>query len=932
MSFEVGSLVKARGREWLVLPGSDPDFILLRPLIGAEDETTGILTSLEEVSSAQFSWPDETDLGDFNSAQLLRSAIKIGIQNSAGPFRSFGSIAMEPRPYQLVPLLMALRQKVTRLLIADDVGIGKTIEAGLIVRELLDSATIKRFAVLCPPHLAEQWQKELFEKFDLSAEVVLASTVRKLERNLPRGESLFEHYPYVIISIDFVKSDRRKHDFLRSAPELIIVDEAHSCSFDLVKTSHHQRYELISTLSQDLNRHMVLLTATPHSGNVGAFNSLVSFLDPSFGLDMDLMDEKEARKILSQHLIQRRRSDIKQYLDEETVFPDRQEAEVSYRLHQDYERLFQKTFDYAKQTIGDIEDKTHHQRVKWWSILALLRALSSSPAAAEASLKTRSEITSTTDASQADLLGKRTILDLSDQESSEFSDCLPEFISGLEDDQNERLNKRLKELAKAAQSLKGPKDAKLQILKETVSKILNDGFSPIIFCRFIQTAHYVEEHLKDFLGPKIQVASVTGDLPPSSREEVINQLGKYDKRVLVSTDCLSEGINLQHLFDSVIHYDLAWNPTRHEQRDGRVDRFGQPKDTVRSVMIYGQDNRMDEMVLKVLIRKAKAIRSSLGIFVPIPGITDQLMEVILEEILNTKENIQQMSFDEELFGSKIKEVDLAWEKAAENEKKSRSRFSQSHIDPQEVANELEKTRQAIGSDTQIAKFVQQGVTAWGGKIDEMGIDSQTKAIEISLSSADPLLLQNLGGVKELTGRFSLPLRSKEVYFSRNNFFVKTLARQTLGSALDRISNSPAKRASVIRTKSVTKRTTLALLRFRFDILPIGTQVPLIAEEIDFVGYEGSLPNDLLEKQIIEQLLESTPDANVDIYQAKKFINKVIENKQILEEVFNQVGQEKAQELADSHERVRKTIQSEKVKVKSRTPDVVGLYVLLPVGA
>src|SRR3954454_22968952 len=141
----VVSLVSARGREWLVLPESEqPDLLVLKPLGATDDEITGILPALEEVSSATFAPPNPATAGDARSAGLLRDALRLGIRSSAGPFRSFGRIAVDPRPYQLVPLLMALPMDPVRLLIADDVGIGKTVEAALIARELLDQGTASR--------------------------------------------------------------------------------------------------------------------------------------------------------------------------------------------------------------------------------------------------------------------------------------------------------------------------------------------------------------------------------------------------------------------------------------------------------------------------------------------------------------------------------------------------------------------------------------------------------------------------------------------------------------------------------------------------------------------------------------------------------------------------------------------------------------------
>ena len=156
MSFAVGSLVQVRGREWVVLPESENDILVLRPLGGSEHEVTGIHTKLEEVRPAQFELPDPTQIGDYLSCRLLRDAVRLGFRSSAGPFRCFGRLSVNPRPYQLVPLLMALKLDPVRILIADDVGIGKTIEACLVAKELLDRGEANRLAVLCPPHLVSK--------------------------------------------------------------------------------------------------------------------------------------------------------------------------------------------------------------------------------------------------------------------------------------------------------------------------------------------------------------------------------------------------------------------------------------------------------------------------------------------------------------------------------------------------------------------------------------------------------------------------------------------------------------------------------------------------------------------------------------------------------------------------------------------------------
>ena len=327
VSFPAGSLVRARDREWVVLPGGDDEFLILRPLGGGEDDIAGVFAE-EGVEAATFDLPTPDDLGDDRSARLLRDALRIGFRSSGGPFRSLAALAVDPRPYQLVPLLLALRQETVRLLIADDVGIGKTIEAALIAVELLAQASAERLAVLCPPSLAEQWQDELRTKFGLEPELVLPGTVRRLERDLEYGQSIFERHPVTVVSTDFIKSDMRRDDFLRAAPQLVIVDEAHACVSDDTGSGGRgrtQRYRLVKDLASDQRRHLILVTATPHSGNESTFRNLIALLDPALK-DVDLASEA-GRRQLAAHLVQRRRADIRNYLGTGTKFPADRETD-----------------------------------------------------------------------------------------------------------------------------------------------------------------------------------------------------------------------------------------------------------------------------------------------------------------------------------------------------------------------------------------------------------------------------------------------------------------------------------------------------------------------------------------------------------------------------------------------------------------------------
>ncbi len=947
MTYTVGSLVKARGREWVVLPDSTDDLLVLRPLGGSDDEIAGIYIPLEPVTPATFDLPDPTQVGDYRSARLLRDAVRLGFRSSAGPFRSFARVGFEPRPYQLVPLLMALKLDPIRLLVADDVGIGKTIEAGLIARELLDRGEIERLAVLCPPPLAEQWQSELREKFHIEAELVLPSTAARLERNLSLGESLFERYPFVIVSMDYIKSDRRREEFKRACPEFIIVDEAHTCAYGAERGGRHQRFEMVRGLAQNPDRHIVLVTATPHSGKEEAFRSLLTFLDKEFDdLPEDLTGEENLRhrKRLAQHFIQRRRGDIQNYLDSNTPFPKREDREDSYKLSPDYKRLFERVLDYARESVLDATGGQFHQRVRWWSALALLRSLASSPAAAAATLRNRAAPAEAENPEEADEIGRRTILDIIVDESSDGSDVTPGSDPGGEEDEGQRNRRRLLDMARAADELLGEKDEKLKKAVDLIKGLLSEGYHPIIFCRFIPTAEYVAAELRTRLPKDVEVMAVTGLLPPESRVETIRQLCESKKHVLVATDCLSEGINLQEHFDSILHYDLSWNPTRHEQRDGRIDRYGQPSPMVRVLTYYGLDNQIDGVVLDVLLRKHRTIRSSLGISVPVPVNTEQVVEAIFEGLLlKSNPNVLQgylPGFDEYI---KPQKDDLygKWEAASEREKRSRTLFAQETIKVDEVARELHAVQAAIGSGVDVADFTRRTLAVFGAQTT--GTDPLDTNLTEASSALKDVLAQSSGfDLKnpKFRFRFNQPVQEGERYLQRTHPFVETLANHVLETALDPLSGDAvrypaARRCGAIRTKAVDKRTTLLVIRFRFHIIQTQNNVerPLLAEDCRLLAFSGSPQSAVwVEENEAENLLMAQPDGNIAADQAAEFVGRVIDGFELLRSHLDQAAMQRGEELLEAHQRVRLATKTRNVRYRVEPqlpPDVLGIYVFLP---
>ena len=983
--FTSGALVNARGREWVVLPESTADLLMLRPVGGLDEEVTGVLPSIEPVESTTFRLPGREDLGDFNSGRLLRDAARLSTRAASGPFRSFGRIAVEPRPYQLVPLMMALKLDPVRMLIADDVGIGKTIEACLIARELLDRGEIRRIAVLCPPHLAEQWQRELAEKFHIEAELVLSSTIQRLERDLPLGVSVFDRHPFTVVSTDFIKAPRRAEDFALRCPEFVIVDEAHGCTLTAgVGRGRQQRHELLRRVTADPVRHVVLVTATPHSGNEEAFRSLLALIDDDFAdLPVEELDRAERdgiRRRLARHLVQRRRVDIRRYLETDTAFPERRDKEAAYSFSPGYRALFDDILAFAHEYVAMDDSEQRKRRVRYWSALALLRCVSSSPAAAAATLRSRAAVDAA-EGDDVDEVGRRTVLDQGDDDDAVALD----FSPGAETEGSpESTRRRLLEFARRAEALDAADDRKLQGAVREIRALLGGGFHPVVFCRFIDTAEYVARHLRAALAKDVRVEPVTGRLPHAEREERIARLtanpgaggGRF---VLVCTDCLSEGINLQEHFDAVLHYDLAWNPTRHEQREGRVDRFGQEKSEVRVVTWYGADNPIDGVILDVLIRKHKSIRSALGVTVAVPGSSEQIAEALFAGALFRERaggNVRQLALDFiDEFDVEMQAIHAEWENARDREKVSRSRFAQHTPDPGAVAAEIDHVRTAIGRSEDVDRFLTTVLQAANVPVRRSG-----RAVTVNLGTQTPRALRQAIGCDEpFTGRFDLPLPDGETYLGRTSPIVEGLASWTLDQALDPESRDTppvASRCGVIATSAVTKRTTLLIARFRYHLRTGGAgfgggsrsdtgagsgsgagsdpdaarsgsgsgagsrsrpgadsgRNTLLCEEIVPLACTGAADAPRwLSPEEGERLLTARPERNLLPTALEQQLDLTLPRLAKLRAALEPVARERAEAQREAHERVRVATRANgRVGIEPALPvDLLGTYVLLP---
>lgn len=949
-AYQPGKLVSLRGRDWIILPSDDPDLLMVKPLGGSDEEITGIYLPLEVEADrphdARFAEPTSPDLGDISTARFLYDSARLAFRNGAGPFRSLAKLSFRPRSYQMVPLIMALRQDTIRLLIADDVGVGKTIESLLVVRELLERRKIKRFAVVCLPHLCEQWQEEIRAKLDIEAVIIRSNTQARLDRQIQGDTSVYDYYPYQVISIDFIKAESRRDVFIEQCPELVIVDETHTCARPTgASASQQQRYHLVSRIAAKSNQHLILLTATPHSGKPEEFQSLLGLINPEFET-LDLPNSTTTqRRELAKHFVQRKRADIEKWMGEETPFPEREAFEWPYDLGTGYARFFDEILDFARKLVATDPGEGRQQRVRYWTALGLLRGVMSSPAAGVAMLNTRmSNLTQAEDDDRIVVEAQAALETENPVGDTEFGfegDFLPTNVI-QQGDWTEHQKRRLKVFSQSLEGLSGIQhDGKLASCSLIIEDWLKSGYNPVVFCRYIATAKYVGEHLGPALKkkfPKADVQVVTSDDPDDVRKQRIKDMGKSQLRVLICTDCLSEGINLQEHFTGVLHYDLPWNPNRLEQREGRVDRFGQLSPKVMACLLYGADNPIDGIVLDVLLRKVREIKRATGINVPFPDDSQSIIDTIATALLlNPDRQIErrrqgrQIAFDFDEFDEAAAakaNVTRKVDEAAEREKASRSIFAQNAIKAQDIEEDLREVDELIGDPKAVEEFVTNTLNivfgvqvirnAKGWSLIKGNLPAQLRDL---LPEGDPLKIS-----------FESPTAEGYHYVGRNHRFVEQLCQLLMANTLARVDKRAA-RAAVIRTKQVQVKTTLLLFRCRNVIEQTKTNHQIVAEEMLLWGWRGTPDKkEFLEHAEAKKLLaEARASSDLSPQSRANFLDNELKLLSTLEPAFGTIAEKQSKRLVEAHERFSSLMDKQRFQVVYPVlpMDLLGIYVLLP---
>jgi hypothetical protein len=506
----------------------------------------------------------------------------------------------------------------------------------------------------------------------------------------------------------------------------------------------------------------------------------------------------------------------------------------------------------------------------------------------------------------------------------------------------DRQRRQLRDLSNQLDRLSGlQEDQKLASAELIIEDWLTHGFNVVVFCRYIATANYVGTRLGALLkkkSPKLDLQVITSELPDDLRKQRIEEMAKSPVRVIIATDCLSEGINLQDLFTGVLHYDLPWNPNRLEQREGRVDRFGQKAPVVKACLLYGADNPIDGIVLDVLLRKVREIKRTTGINVPFPEDSQSIIDTIAQALLfNPNRRIitsgapQQLKFDfaqfDEAAAAKSRITRMV-DEAAAREKASRSIFAQHAIKAQEIEADLREVDEGIGDPRDVVSFVTVALNNLFG----VQVIKDLQGYRIVAGNLPHPLQDLLPAGDPVKVSFESPTPEGYHYLGRNHRFVEQLCHLIMANTLGRVDKRAA-RSAVIRTRQVSIKTTLLLFRCRNVIEQSKDKHRIVAEEMLIWGWRGTpQQKEFLEQQEAKALLKEARASSELSSQARSgFLEnelKLIEN---LAPELDIVAEQQSKRLVEAHERFSSLMDHRRYQVVYPVlpMDLLGVYILLP---
>ncbi len=490
--------------------------------------------------------------------------------------------AMDRVPYQLDPALQALRQHRQRILIADAVGLGKTLEAGILVAELIQRGRGNRILVVTLKSMLTQFQKEFWNRFTIPLVRLDSVGLARVRARIPSNHNPFYYYDKTIISMDTLKGDLEYRNYLENAWwDLIVIDECHNVADRGTSGTTSQRARLAKLLASRSDT-LIMLSATPHDGRARSFASLVNMLDPTAISDPD---EYRAEDFRDKGLVIRRfKKDIQAQV--RSAFKDRLVRSERHAASPAEEAAYAALLSIPFTLGGEHAGGKRAELVR----IGLQKALFSSPAAARQSVAARIRVL----------------------ESGAITPDVENEIAGL------------RTLDAALAGIQPERYGKYQRLL-TLLKEPGYGWSPtagadrlVIFSERIETLRFLQERLQADLGlPDRAVAVLHGGLPDTEQQELVENFGKTESplQVLLCSDVAAEGLNLHYLSHRLIHFDLPWSLMVFQQRNGRVDRYGQNATPIIAYLITESVHpriRGDLRILEVLQQKDEQAYRNIG--------------------------------------------------------------------------------------------------------------------------------------------------------------------------------------------------------------------------------------------------------------------------------------------------------------------------------
>jgi superfamily II DNA or RNA helicase len=550
--------------------------------------------------------------------------------------------AVKVEDFQLVPLFKALAMPRVALLLADDVGLGKTIEAGLIISELVNRRRIGRILVLTPASLRDQWQDEMREKFSLQFEVVDRESTQKLRKEVGIDANPWRVHDRIIASYHYLKQPDILEHFMSASrmPEgasrlpwdLIIVDECHNS----MPSAFGEDSDLCRSIRDilPLCEHRLFLSATPHNGRTRSFTGLLEMLDPvRFTQSSELTPSAKER--VKQVMVRRLKRRINELYKVRRFCRRLPPCAVNLDLGPHEENLF-KSFERFRKAIhiAVAQEGRGRQLAGSFAVEILGKRLISCPVAfADSWWRSREAFASTDAASDQDVekAGKASMEDTASDAETEAREAVASRVIGswllnlkeFINDEILEIDQVLEELglgrdAVPAVSVNPREDKKLAETIALIDRLLLDGDQwkseerLILFTEFKTTLDYLLRQLREHYGDSARFLSLYGGMDDGERRAVKDAFNDpaAEVRVLVATDAASEGLNLQQTARYMLHFDCPWNPMRLEQRIGRLDRHGQGRDV--EVFHFTSEQSADLRFLAKVIEKIDQVREDLG--------------------------------------------------------------------------------------------------------------------------------------------------------------------------------------------------------------------------------------------------------------------------------------------------------------------------------